>query len=281
MPHHYNENALHPEMLVSHSGLFKGVILRNIEDLLAEIYPFKNDRDMTISDLCRIDDEKIIKALKKPGITLDKRNNALYFIKTARKFAEPPGTRFPIRPELMENYQDDGDYDDRPSVVARGMHFCDEEIRHLEKLLNQDGSELSRQILQSQSDIFEEAQQDLSLTLHINRPVIHWEEKENGYELRVKNHYSAYAYPTVNVIRRWDAVIQGVLVSIIRCTRKPGISAYEVLVNTDTDPEPLIYDRSTFLDAENALINKLNLKSTGLNAPDPVLDSDITKSQKS
>lgn len=278
MPKYRARDAFHPEMLVSHSGLFEGAVLRRIEDLLAQVYPFKNDRDMTINDLCRIDDEKIIKALKKPGINKDRREIALEFVHTARKFAEPLGTRFPIQSYLMENYQEDGDYDNRPAVVARSMRFSDEHIMHLEKLLKEDGSELSRQILESQSDCFEDARRDSRVTLHVNRPVIHWQEGEHGYELRIRKHYGAYSSPTVNVIRRWDIVIQGVLVSIVRSQTRPGVGAYNILVNTDTDPEPLIYDCSSFLDAENALINKLNLRPTGLDAPDPKLTEASEKS---
>lgn len=260
-------DALHPDMKVAHSGVFAGAVLRHIESLLAQVYPFKNDRDMVMGDLARIDDEKIIKALKKPGISLDKREQAHHYIKQVRKFAEPLGTRFPIRPELMERYEEDGDFDNRPAVVSRGMSFSDEQILHLEKLLRQDGSELSNEMLQRHAETIEDAHKASRVTLHVNRPVIEWTEKDHGYELRTKSQYSPYSSPTINVIRRWDAIIQDVQVSIIRCARRPGVGAYYVVVNTDTNPEPIIYDRCTFLDAENALIHKLGLRPIGLEAP--------------
>lgn len=268
-----SRDAFHPETLIAHSGLFDGAVLKHVEALLAKVYPFKNDRHMTVSDLCRISDEQILSAIKKPGIRIDDRDRVLHYVHTARKFSEPLGTRFPIRPEMMEGYEEDGDFDDRPPFVSRGMNFTAEQIRHLEKLLSSDNSSLSRDILKAHSKCFEDVRKDANVTLHLNRPVIHWEEKDNGYELRIKKHYYVHASPTVDVIRRWDSVIQGVVVSIIRSAKRPGVGAYHVLVNTDTNPEPLIYDRCTFMDAENALINKLNLRPTGLDAPDPALNT--------
>lgn len=255
--------AFHPDTRVSDSGLFEGAILKHIEDLLAKIYHFKNDRDMTISDLCAIKDDEIETALRKPGVRKEKREGALFDIKRAREFAEPVGTRFPLDPARVEGYVEDSVYEEEDQIL-HGMYFSDEEIGHLEKLLKQDRTPQSLSLLKKHEKTFRESEESRSVLLVQGRSVLHWEEQESGYKLRVTKDYCTYCSPSIDVLRRWDTIIQGVLVSIIRVSKRPGAGAYYILVNTDTKPEILLADEHTFKSSEDALIEKLNLKATGL-----------------
>lgn len=266
-----SRKALHPDTLISHCGLFKGAVLKNIEKLMAEVYPFQNDRAMTVGDLARISNEQILSALRKPGIRQETRDSVLFSIEKARKFAEPIGIRFPIRPELMDGYKDDSEFENR-SGRTYGMLFTREQLRHLERLLKKSGDPVSQEILEGEAKLFEEACKDGSAMIDQGRPVLDWEEGENGYELRIEKNYSPYSSPTISVIRRWDTTIQGILVSIVRVLPRPGVGAYSVLVNTDSEPERILWDDRTFKEAEDALIRKLNLRTTSLVSPDPALN---------
>lgn len=240
------------------AGIFK-LVLDFVQS--NQSYDFNLKKDLQWHHLLRFSDEKLKKAISKPGHTKKNKVNFMECVARARLWDSPIGTRIPMDTAQFERLNEAFDREERgdnlPSINIDKeypvyLHLRD--ILTVAKLIGDSGHPDAERILLLMKENLPQMNRNVTIEQGVD---VDWKEKEAGFKFVMHDSFD----PVRLASKRWDALHRGVLVTLIRQSMAEHFTAF---INFDETPIEITEVSESITQASSRVDAYIRQKQAGI-----------------